>query len=83
MSWSKSYASLEDFKTKKAAFDSGEAPEDQLNAARFAAAGIIASGAVGKAGKDFGVYLSGHANEGHEPSPHYATDTITVTVSQK
>jgi len=55
---------------------------EQINAARAAAKGLIASGLVGDGDKAFTVTLSGHSNEGHEPADGWANDCVTVAISQ-
>jgi len=55
---------------------------DQFDAARDAAIHIMAQGAVGGPGKKFVVIMSGHSNPDHEPRPGWATDVITVSVTQ-
>lgn len=55
---------------------------EQVNAARAAAKGLVASGAVGDGEKAFSVTLSGHSNEGHEPADGWANDCVTVNVVQ-
>lgn len=55
---------------------------EQVNAARAAAKGLVASGAVGDSEKAFTVTLSGHSNEGHEPADGWANDCVTVTIAQ-
>lgn len=60
------------------------APEhqQQLDAAKWAAKAMIASGALGNPGDGrlFIVSLNGHANPDHEPVPGWANDAITVSV---
>jgi len=53
----------------------------QIDAAKDAVQRIIDLGAVGN-GHEVRVVLSGHANPGHEPREGYATDTVTVSVTQ-
>ena len=55
---------------------------EQVRAAKLAAKGIIESQAVGGSDKAFGVTLSGHANEGHEPADGSANDFVQITVTQ-
>lgn len=54
---------------------------EQVGIAVAGAKAILSSGAVGT-GKRFSVALSGHANAGHEPTPGWANDCITVSVTQ-
>lgn len=55
---------------------------EQVRAAKAAAKSVIETQAVGGSDKAFGVSLSGHANEGHEPAEGYARDFIQITVTQ-
>jgi hypothetical protein len=84
MSWSCSFPNRKAFEEKNSSPPpptDGPAKE-QFDVAHDVASKIIESGCVGGEGKEFGIYLSGHANEGHEPSPRYANDTVSVSVSQ-
>jgi hypothetical protein len=85
MSWSCSFANRKAFDAKQASPSIPTAPEmkEQFDVAYDAAKKVIESGSVGdQKGKDFAVYLSGHANQNHEPSIGYANDSISVSVSQ-
>lgn len=55
---------------------------EAFDAAVFAAISIINSGAVGPADAGLTVYVGGHVNAKHLPSPPNANDYITVTVTQ-
>ncbi len=56
---------------------------EQINVAANAAKAIASSGAVGRheGVKLFGS-IGGHSNPGHEPTPAYANDTISVYINQ-
>jgi len=79
--------SAEDITVENASFGFGAyedaSPEvkDQIDLAFAKAVSIAHSGAVGE-DKLFRVYVSGHANPGHEQADGWANDTITVTVTQ-
>jgi hypothetical protein len=84
MSWSKSYKSQQEFadhRSEGSGSDSLEAKE-QFEAAAAAAQALVDSGVVGSADKRLSIVLSGHANPGHEPRSGWASDTVTVTISQ-
>ena len=88
MSWLIGYASKENL--EKDEREPGGFPAEptlevshQIETARAAARNIIESGAVGYAGKDFRVSLSGHANPSHERTEKYANDYITIAIYQK
>lgn len=88
MSWHRSYASRAAFSNDVPDSDSvGTAPTqeviDQVQAARDAAAALIASKAAGDEHRDFSVHLHGHANPSHAPTPGWANDCIGVNVVQK
>lgn len=57
--------------------------KEQMDIAADAATKIIASGAVGGAGKEYSVTVSGHANPDHEPLAGWANDELTVRVWQR
>lgn len=63
--------------------EADEHVREQMNVAADAATKIIASGAIGGAGKEFYVNVSGHANPDHEPAEGWSNDALTVSVSQK
>lgn len=54
----------------------------QFTTSVLVAAGIIDDGLVGNSTGHFQVSISGHANEGHKPTPGWANDMITIRVSQ-
>ena len=87
MSWSLHYENRQKFEADEPQYPAvpelGPDCEEQKNVARHAATEIIESGAIGGEGKDFVVNISGHANPGHEASPGWANDCITVNVYQK
>lgn len=89
MSWSVSYSSRATFDANSPASESptgaATAPElaDQVGAAREAATAVIASGAVGDPAGDYMVFLNGHANPEHRPTPGWANDCVGVNVTQK
>lgn len=89
MSWSTHYNGLEQFRKDEPAypaqnFDPALEVEftEQLKAARGVVEALVASGAIGGAGKDYRISLSGHANPGHEPRAGYANDCVTVSITQ-
>jgi hypothetical protein len=55
---------------------------DQFDAAKDAAYSLMASGAFGTASKKFQINMVGHANPNHEPREGWATDSVTISVSQ-
>lgn len=89
MSWSRHYANVADFKLDVPEFQTNQSERDksivmqQVNAGREAARMLLESKAVGCTCKDYAVSISGHANPKHEPQEGWATDSITVTVTQK
>lgn len=56
---------------------------EAVNEATVAALELVESGMVGSADKGFTVTLSGHANEGHEPTEGWVNDCVTVSVVQQ
>jgi hypothetical protein len=56
---------------------------EQFDAARSAVWDLISKGVAGDGEKTFSVTLAGHANPDHEPAPGWATDYISVSVSQR
>lgn len=63
--------------------DADEQVQEQMSVAADAATKIIASGAVGGPGKEYHVFVSGHANPDHKPAEGWANDGVTVSVSQR
>lgn len=62
-------------------YELGDEGQEQLELGRDVARRIIDSGAVGE-GEKFNITLSGHANPGHQPREGWATDMVSVSVSQ-
>ena len=58
---------------------------EQLAAAKEAAKALIASGVLGDGadGRLFIVRMNGHANPGHQPTPGWANDAVSVSVSSE
>jgi hypothetical protein len=56
--------------------------QEQARTAKSLAFDLAKSYVIGGPEKRFNVYLSGHANESHEPRSGWSNDTVTVTVSQ-
>lgn len=83
MSWSRSFESLDDFMHDRGSPDVPNGDGGQYARARQAAEHIIQSGCVGGGGKDYRVYLQGHANPDHEPLKGWANDGVTITITQK
>lgn len=54
----------------------------QFTTAVLVVAGIIDDGLVGNSTGQFQVSISGHANKDHKPTPGWANDMITISVSQ-
>jgi hypothetical protein len=94
MSWSISYPDRASFVADKGRPEYLQAPEEpevteQIVAARKAAELVIESGAVGRdvnvpgGHKDFSVTIGGHANPGHEKTPGWANDAISIHITQQ
>lgn len=89
MSWNAYYSTREGFNTdtpmssSPAKIDLTGVVAEQWKVARNAAAGVLSSGAVGNADKEFSITLSGHANPRHEPAEGWANDCISITITQK
>lgn len=89
MSWSLSIRPRQDRDELKSAIEHAEPEhevteeaEQQLAAAKEAAAAIIDSGAVGRGDDHLAVNLAGHSNRDHSPTEGFANESVTVTVSQ-
>lgn len=89
MSWSTAPVKPVDFEHINEVIDAAmitgaqhEEHHEQFAAAKEAAKALIASGALGDGtdGRLFIVSLNGHANPGHQPTPGWANDMITVSV---
>ena len=61
--------------------DQQEAAKDAFEAGILAAKALIESGCVG-AGKTYQVFMSGHANPGHEPKARWGNDSVSIGISQ-
>lgn len=55
---------------------------EQVAAAKAAAKALVAGGSLGDGSKTFAASLSGHANEGHQPTEGWANDCLTISLSQ-
>lgn len=55
---------------------------DQLSALKEAVTDIILSGAVGDVGETYVVSVGGHANPGHEKTPGWSNDSISINIYQ-
>ena len=53
----------------------------QVREAKYAAAGVAASGALGHAG--LLISLGGHANPGHLPSEGFSLDSVHIMLTQQ
>lgn len=79
MSWHRQFPSIGAFEREEPAHGSEQVDEAQYDAARAAAKGLIASGAVVNvaAGEDASVHLYGHRQDAH---PSSASDTVGVSL---
>lgn len=87
MSWHRYYDCQEAYYNDAPTHASGEADTqemlEQLNAADAAVEALLGSDAIGDRFKDYSISISGHCNPEHQPRDGYATDNITVSVTQK